>query len=35
MDVNEHEELSNFTPRYIKANEQCFNALLWSQECSQ
>ena len=28
MDVNEHEELSKFTPRQIKANEQCFNAVL-------
>jgi len=29
MDVHEYEELSNFTTRQIKANEQCFNALLY------
>jgi len=28
MDVNEHKELSNFPPRQIKVNEQCFNAVL-------
>jgi hypothetical protein len=28
MDVNEHKELSNFTPRKNKANEQCVNAVL-------